>query len=35
LFESACAADGIKYHIKQEERKDPFNLMISLARYTT
>ena len=33
LFESACAADGIKYHIKQEERKDPFNLMISLARY--
>ena len=32
-FESACATDGIKCHIKQEERKDPFDLMISLARY--
>lgn len=32
-FESACAADGIKYHIKQEEREDPFDLMVSLARY--
>ena len=32
-FESACAADGIKYHVKQEEREVPFDLMISLARY--
>jgi nucleotide-binding universal stress UspA family protein len=32
-FESVCAADGIKFHIKQEERTAPFDLMISLARY--
>ncbi|MBP1739823.1 MAG: hypothetical protein H6Q48_2116 [Deltaproteobacteria bacterium] len=32
-FESACAAEGIKYHLKQEEREGPFDLMISLARY--
>jgi nucleotide-binding universal stress UspA family protein len=32
-FESVCAADDIKHHIKQEERKNPFDLMISLARY--
>ncbi|HDH15217.1 MAG TPA: universal stress protein [Gammaproteobacteria bacterium] len=32
-FESACAEAGIKYQVKREERKDPFDLMISLARY--
>jgi nucleotide-binding universal stress UspA family protein len=32
-LESACAAEGIKFHIKQEERGDPFDFMISLARY--
>ena len=32
-LESACAAEGIKFHIKQEERGDPFDYMISLARY--
>lgn len=32
-FESACAEAGIKYQIKQEERENPFDLMISLARY--
>jgi len=32
-FESACAAGGIKYKVKQEEREGPFDLMISLARY--
>ena len=32
-LESACAAEGIKFHIKQEEREDPFDFMISLARY--
>ena len=32
-FESACTEAGIKYQIKREERKDPFDLMISLARY--
>jgi nucleotide-binding universal stress UspA family protein len=32
-FTSACALDGIKYHVKKEEREDPFDLMISLARY--
>ncbi len=32
-FKTACDADGIKYQIKQEERKDPFDLMIALARY--
>ena len=32
-FESACAEDGIKYQVKLEERKNPFDLMISLARY--
>jgi nucleotide-binding universal stress UspA family protein len=32
-FESSCTAEGIKYHVKQEEREDPFDLMISLSRY--
>lgn len=32
MLESACAADGVKCHIKQEENKDPFDLMISLGR---
>lgn len=32
-FESSCAAEGIKYHLKQEEREGPFDLMIALARY--
>lgn len=32
-FEAACIAEGIKYKVKQEDEKDPFNLMISLARY--
>jgi len=32
-FESACAAEGIKYRVNREEREDPFGLMISLARY--
>jgi len=32
-FESACAVDGIKYHLKHEKREDPFDLMISLACY--
>lgn len=32
-FESACAAEGIKYHIKQEEKESSFDLMISHARY--
>jgi len=32
-FETVCAAEGIKFHIKQEEREEPFNLMVSLARY--
>jgi len=32
-LESACAAEGIKFHIKQEEKEDPFDFMISLARY--
>jgi len=32
-FESACAEDGIKYQVKLEKRKNPFDLMISLARY--
>jgi len=32
-FESDCTEAGIKYQIKREERKDPFDLMISLARY--
>ena len=32
-FRSACAVDGIKYQVKQEEKEDPFDLMISLARY--
>jgi len=32
-LESACTAEGIKYRVKQEEREDPFDLMISLARY--
>lgn len=32
-FEASCNAEGIKYRVKREERKDPFDLMISLARY--
>ncbi len=32
-FESACTVDGIKYKVKQEERQNPFDLMMSLARY--
>ncbi len=32
-FEAACAADGIKHKVRQEEREAPFDLMISLARY--
>ncbi len=32
-LEEACTAEGIKYRIKLEEREDPFDLMISLARY--
>jgi nucleotide-binding universal stress UspA family protein len=32
-FESACTAEGIRYHIKQEEKESSFDLMISLARY--
>ena len=32
-FETACDAAGIKHQIKQEEREDPFDLMIALARY--
>ena len=32
-FESACAAEGIKYRVNREEREDPFGLMISLSRY--
>jgi nucleotide-binding universal stress UspA family protein len=32
-FESSCAAEGIKYHITQEEKESSFDLMISLARY--
>ena len=32
-FRSACALDGIKCHVKKEEREDPFDLMISIARY--
>ncbi len=32
-FESACAAEGMKYQVKQEEKETSFDLMISLARY--
>ena len=32
-FESACAAEGVKYQVKQEEKEASFDLMISLARY--
>lgn len=32
-FEAACTAEGIKYQVKQKDEEDPFNLMISLARY--
>jgi nucleotide-binding universal stress UspA family protein len=32
-FESACAAEGVKYQAKQEEKEISFDLMISLARY--
>lgn len=32
-FEAACTAEGIKYQVRQENEEDPFDLMISLARY--
>lgn len=32
-FKSACAAGGIKYQVKQEEKGEPFDAIISLARY--
>ena len=32
-FTSACAAEGIKYQVKQEEKGKPFDTIISLARY--
>jgi len=32
-FEAACTEEGIKYQVKQEDEEDPFDLMISLARY--
>jgi nucleotide-binding universal stress UspA family protein len=32
-FKSACAAEGIKFQVKQEEKESSFDLMISLARY--
>ena len=32
-FKSACAAEGIKHQVKQEEKEASFDLMISLARY--
>lgn len=32
-FEAACITEGIKYHVKQKDKEDPFDLMISLARY--
>jgi len=32
-FEASCNAEDIKYRVKREEGKDPFDLMISLARY--
>ena len=32
-FESTCAAEGIRYQVKQEEKETSFDLMISLARY--
>jgi nucleotide-binding universal stress UspA family protein len=32
-FESVCTAECIKYHVKQEKRESPFDLMVSLARY--
>lgn len=32
-FESACATEGIKYQVKQEENEASFDLMSSLARY--
>jgi nucleotide-binding universal stress UspA family protein len=33
MFETSCAAEGIKYRVKREERENPFDLMTSLARY--
>jgi len=32
-FKSACAAEGVKCQVKQEEKETSFDLMISLARY--
>lgn len=32
-FESACAAEGIKYRVKREDKETSFELMISLAHY--
>jgi nucleotide-binding universal stress UspA family protein len=32
-FESACAGEGIKHCVIQEENEDPFNEMLSLSRY--
>jgi len=32
-FESACTVDRINYRVAREEGKDPFDLMISVARY--
>jgi len=32
-LETACASEGIRYRVNREEREDPFDLMISLARY--
>lgn len=32
-FETDCTAEGIKYRVRQEDSEDPFDLMISLARY--
>ncbi|HWR73032.1 MAG TPA: universal stress protein [Nitrospirota bacterium] len=32
-FKSACAAEGIKHQVKQEEKEASFDLLISLARY--
>jgi nucleotide-binding universal stress UspA family protein len=32
-FEAACVAEGIKFQVKHADKEDPFDLMISLARY--
>jgi len=32
-FESTCAAEGIRFQVKKEEKETSFDLMISLARY--